>query len=209
MANYNFKNGSINSSATRYITSSKKGAGKCISASALSLVFAFASISAHATFFSSDYQDIHTFTQVTLTAAKAEVFVDFGPTPPRALKPVEYRSQNKADPFVAKSWVEKSVVGNECLSVEKPNQEGVEMLQSFELESLSMVGSFEQGEQIWALVKDPAGGIHRVTEGNYLGRDFGRVVAVSSSAITLKETIHNGVNGYIRCDNTLHLQEPR
>ena len=80
-----------------------------------------------------------------------------------------------------------------------------EFLEEFAIEDLSMVGTLEQNDQLWVLVNDGAGGIHRVTKGNYLGRDHGKIVAATPGQITLVEIVSDGVDGWIERPRTIEL----
>ena len=69
-----------------------------------------------------------------------------------------------------------------------------EVLESYPLESLSMVGSLQREELIFALIKSPDGTLHRVKKGNYLGQNFGRIDHISESEVKLVEIVQGGVN---------------
>lgn len=71
-----------------------------------------------------------------------------------------------------------------------------EALESFELAELQFVGTLEQ-ENIWALVRAPDGVIHRVQNGNYMGRNHGMITAISETQMKLKEIVPNGRGGFI------------
>lgn len=70
-----------------------------------------------------------------------------------------------------------------------------EELEFFPLDSLRMVGTLEQDQQTWALVKTREGTIHRVTEGNHMGRNYGRILEISEERIKLVE-LHKIGSGY-------------
>ncbi|SER37266.1 type IV pilus assembly protein PilP [Nitrosomonas sp. Nm51] len=81
-----------------------------------------------------------------------------------------------------------------------------EYLESFPLESLEMVGSLEQNETIYAVVRTPEGSLLRVGIGNYLGQDFGRINQISESEIRLRELVQDGVNEWTERISTLMLK---
>lgn len=62
-----------------------------------------------------------------------------------------------------------------------------EELESYPLDSLRMVGSLLQDGERWALIEAPTGIIHRITKGNYLGTNYGRVTNVSETRLELIE----------------------
>jgi type IV pilus assembly protein PilP len=82
-----------------------------------------------------------------------------------------------------------------------------EPLEAFPLESLRMVGTLEQNKDIYALVKTPDNSIFRVRAGNYMGQNFGRIVAITEANVRLKE-IHQGSGGnWEEKEQVLLLQE--
>ncbi|WP_428035760.1 pilus assembly protein PilP [Amphritea sp.] len=73
-------------------------------------------------------------------------------------------------------------------------------LETFSLDNLSMVGSINMSADgsRWALIKDKKGEVHRVSVGDYMGLDYGKVVAVSSDNVELIEIVTNGRGGWMR-----------
>ena len=80
-----------------------------------------------------------------------------------------------------------------------------EFLESFPLESLEMVGSLEKDEIIYGVVKTPEGSLLRVSVGNYLGQDYGRIKQISESQIKLRELVQDGINEWTERISTLML----
>lgn len=70
-----------------------------------------------------------------------------------------------------------------------------EALESFALETLQMVGTLEQKQVRYALIKTPDNNLYRVRIGNYVGQNFGVITAISESAVTLKEVIQDSSSG--------------
>jgi type IV pilus assembly protein PilP len=70
-----------------------------------------------------------------------------------------------------------------------------EALEAFPLESLQMVGTLEQKQVRYALIKTPDSNLYRVKSGNYLGQNFGVVTSISEAAVTLKEVIQDSSSG--------------
>lgn len=82
-----------------------------------------------------------------------------------------------------------------------------EYLEGHNFASLSMVGTLAKDGVVWALVNDGAGGIHRVTSGNYMGKNHGKVTAVTRSLIEVVEIVPDGKNGWVERPRTLALKE--
>ena len=68
-----------------------------------------------------------------------------------------------------------------------------------------MVGTLELDKTLWALVDDRQGGIHRVRNGNYLGRDHGKIVATTPGQLTVVEIVSDGLDGWAERPRTLEL----
>jgi type IV pilus assembly protein PilP len=60
---------------------------------------------------------------------------------------------------------------------------------------------------LWVLIDDGEEGIHRVREGNYLGRNHGKIVEISESYVSVIEIVSTGVEGWIERPRTLKLSE--
>jgi len=82
-----------------------------------------------------------------------------------------------------------------------------EFLERFNLESLSMVGTIEQLGQLWILVDDGEGGVHRVRKGNYIGRNHGRIVEATETYLSVIEIVSNGGDGWVERPRTLKLSD--
>lgn len=82
-----------------------------------------------------------------------------------------------------------------------------EELENHPLDSLRMVGTLEQGGQIWAIINASDGTIHRVTAGNFLGQNYGEITTVGDDRIALVEIIPDGMGGWMKRDTAVALTE--
>ena len=82
-----------------------------------------------------------------------------------------------------------------------------EYLESFPLDTLSMVGTLDMDGTNYGLVQASDGLIHRVTPGNYMGQNDGRITEISESEIALVEIISDGIGGYIERDAAVSLTD--
>jgi len=80
-------------------------------------------------------------------------------------------------------------------------------LERYELDTLSMVGTFNKAESNWALVQDPEGIIHRVPVGDYMGKNHGQVVNISNTYVSLSELISDGASGWLVREASIALSE--
>ncbi|MDO5691681.1 MAG: pilus assembly protein PilP [Pseudomonadota bacterium] len=81
-----------------------------------------------------------------------------------------------------------------------------EPLESYPLDAMTMVGSLDRAGQKVALVRvDQL--LHQVRQGNYLGQNYGRVVGISESEVTLREIVQDAAGEWIERSAALQLQE--
>ena len=82
-----------------------------------------------------------------------------------------------------------------------------EPLEAYPLENLKMVGTLQQKKDIYAVVRTPDNRLFRVKPGNFLGQNFGRITAISESAIKLKELVQDSGGEWKEEERSLLLQE--
>ena len=71
-------------------------------------------------------------------------------------------------------------------------------LEAYPLSELRMVGTIAADGENHALVEAPDGTVHRMTKGDYLGKDDGRIASVGDSDVALVETVRDGGGGWMR-----------
>lgn len=81
-----------------------------------------------------------------------------------------------------------------------------EFLEQFSFDSLHMVGTLKLAGTLWALIKDPDGGVHRVRVGNYLGRNHGRITELSENYLSVVEIVSTGGDGWVERPRSLELK---
>lgn len=114
------------------------------------------------------------------------------------IKPVErylYQSVDRRDPFSAnyRDDDQPSHVVNDSEQqralLREVRERNKEELEHFELDGLRMVGTLELASALWGIVEDPDGTIYRVKQGNYLGRNYGKILTISEEKIELREIV--------------------
>jgi type IV pilus assembly protein PilP len=81
-----------------------------------------------------------------------------------------------------------------------------EPLEAFPLDTMALVGSLIRAGQPVALVKvDNL--LYQVKVGNYLGPNYGRVMKIDETEVTLREIVQDAVGEWIERAATLSLQE--
>jgi len=82
-----------------------------------------------------------------------------------------------------------------------------EELENFELDSLRMVGTLQNEAELWGIIQDNAGTVHRVQIGNYLGRNFGKILSIQEDRIELREVIKDSDGRWEERQASLALNE--
>lgn len=96
--------------------------------------------------------------------------------------PISYIGKELPDPFSPKKSVKLA-------SNAPDNKRKKEFLETFPLDRLTVVGSILRKGTLWALVKTPNSNISMVKAGDYLGQNFGKITAISDTALTMKESV--------------------
>jgi type IV pilus assembly protein PilP len=150
-----------------------------------------------------DHSDLRTY----IAEVKAKPQGTIEPLPPlRTYEAFVYNSTNIRSPFDAPVQV-KELVQSTDPKVKPDFGREKEYLETFQLDSLSMVGTLQKEGRFWALVKDGVGGINRVSVGNYLGKDHGKVVSASTTQLDVVEIVSDGLGGWLQRPRTLKLSE--
>ena len=82
-----------------------------------------------------------------------------------------------------------------------------EFLEQYSLDTMRMVGTIQQGGQMYGLVQTKDGLVHRVVTGNYVGTNDGKITAITTSKIDVREIVPDGLGGYIERPAALSLNE--
>lgn len=131
------------------------------------------------------------------------------PIPPvRTYTPYEYEGLVGRDPFRQSLNEGSDDERSSSRSGPRPDFERAkEYLERYELDTMSMVGTFKKEEFYWALVRDPEGVVHRVPVGNYMGKNHGQVVLISDTRVSLSELITDGAGGWLVREASIVLGE--
>jgi type IV pilus assembly protein PilP len=81
-----------------------------------------------------------------------------------------------------------------------------EPLEAFPLEQLKMVGTLQQGNDMYALVRAEKT-LYRVKKGNYMGQNFGLITDVTDTEIKLKEIVQDSAGDWAERQSVLPLLE--
>jgi type IV pilus assembly protein PilP len=120
---------------------------------------------------------------------------------------VPYTAEADIDPFRPdRLIVAKDDASGPDLGLKPDLERPKEPLEAFPLESILMVGTITQAKETFALVK--AGqNLYRVKAGNYMGQNFGVIIAINEGQIELKELVQDGSGEWNERASALLLQE--
>ena len=117
-----------------------------------------------------------------------------------------YQAANRRSPFTPDAPQRR--VGSSPDSVVGPDPNRVrEILEQFPLDSLTMVGTLSDQRGGFGLVQTADGLVHRVSVGNHMGQNYGRITAISDSAIQLVEIVSDGLGGYLERPASIGLSD--
>jgi len=117
-------------------------------------------------------------------------------------EPFAYDAYDLVDPFKPRKIEPPKRAGG---GLEPDFARRKEPLEAYPLENLRMVGTLQQKNTNYALVKSPDNNLFRVKSGNYIGQDFGLITAISESTITLKEIVQDSTGDWSERESTIML----
>lgn len=119
------------------------------------------------------------------------------------IKPFErfvYEAGDRRDPFLpllqSRDQTLAAVGGGGAVrpDVNRPR----EPLEEFSLDSLRMVGTITMQKRAYALIKAPDAVVHRVSVGDHMGQNFGKITGISETEVVLMEIIQDGFGGWMQ-----------
>lgn len=152
-----------------------------------------------------DHEDIKAF----MDEVKAKPIGHIAPIPTfRPYEAFTYSATAMRGPFDKPLDIKDIALLAQPSSNVKPDLNRVkEFLERFGIEALSMVGSLDQYGQLWVLIDDGDGGVHRVKNGDFMGRNHGKIVGTTDRYVSVVEIVPNGVDGWVERPHTLQLRD--
>ena len=125
-----------------------------------------------------------------------------------------YKGASMREPFIAllpevqlsEEELSAELAGN---GLQPDNEREKSYLESFSIDELRMVGTITGREdgRLWALIRDSNAEIHRVTDGDYMGLDFGEITLLNEHGVQLIEIVKNGRGGWMKRSRSVALDE--
>ncbi len=149
-------------------------------------------------------EELNTFIEVT----KANSIGSIEPLP--EVKPYETFTYNAFDlrsPFMQPPQKETVMALPSNNGIAPDVHRRKEILESYPLDALRMVGTLEKEEGIWAIVIDSDGAVHRIKAGNYVGQNHGKIDKVTEEKVFVTEIIPDAAGGWQERDAQMTLVE--
>lgn len=129
-------------------------------------------------------------------------------SPPQKFNPQAYAGADGVEPFSTQkltgSLKQEAAQPNSAVAAELSRRK--EPLEAFPLDSMSMVGSVNRKGVPYALLKvDNL--LYQVKVGEYLGQNYGKIMKITETEITLREIVQDAAGEWIERPTTLQLQE--
>jgi len=116
-----------------------------------------------------------------------------------------YAAGDRRSPFIPDA-PERSVAG-QAAGIGPDQNRPRESLELEPLDALTMVGTLRNTRGIYGLIQDREGRVHRVTIGNYLGQNHGRIMDITEAEIFLDEIVADGLGGYVNRPASIGLSD--
>jgi type IV pilus assembly protein PilP len=114
---------------------------------------------------------------------------------------------DRRDPFVADSPGSEAAAPAPGNKLAPDPLRRKEELEGFALDTLRMVGTLEQNQTKWGLIRTRNGTLHRVRVGNYMGTNNGQITSIGDDAIQLTEIVSEGAGDWRERQATVTLSE--
>lgn len=151
-----------------------------------------------------EHQDLHDF----MEKARSQPVGEIEPLP--TFNPYEtfkYSAMALRSPFEKPVIVDGESQSEGVSAVEPDQNRKKEYLEQFNFSAFSLVGAIARDGVLWSLVEDGEGDVHRVTVGNYMGKNHGKIVSNVESKVDVIEIVPDGKGGWVERPRTLTLRE--
>lgn len=137
---------------------------------------------------SDDFSDLNRY----ISEVKARPKEPIKPLPEiKVIEPFMFKPEGLRDPFKPLEQPEQAedVDSSKGSGIKPDTTRRKEELEAFPLDGLRMVGTVDMKSSLWGLVKASDGTIYRVKVGNYMGKNYGKIIRIVSDKIELMEIV--------------------
>ncbi len=150
---------------------------------------------------SSDQKDLTDFMDETKRRPQGQI----EPLPAfKPYQPFAYAAMTLRSPFERPTPVDSISKGGR--TVEPDMNREHEYLESFNIASLKMVGTFAKTGRLWSLIDDGQK-VTAVTVGNYMGKNYGKIISTEKAQIEVMEIVADGSSGWVERPRIIKLEE--
>jgi type IV pilus assembly protein PilP len=125
-------------------------------------------------------------------------------------KPVEtftYEDSGLRDPFGTAGPLNARLAQDKGAGPMPDTHRRKEILESYPLDALHMLGTLEFKDTKWGLIQAPDGIVYRIKPGNHIGQNYGKVEMIHDNKITLVEIVPDGLGGWLERNAYLAINE--
>jgi type IV pilus assembly protein PilP len=150
-----------------------------------------------------DMSDLEEYAQ----EVKSRTSKNIDPIPQiKTFEPFTFEAANRRDPFLPTLQSrEEQVAAASGGGLQPDRDRPKEPLEEFPLDALRMVGTITMQKRAFALIRAPDAVVHRVSVGDHLGQNYGKITGISETEIVLMEIIPDGFGGFIQRPATVAL----
>jgi type IV pilus assembly protein PilP len=119
---------------------------------------------------------------------------------PKPYEPHTYEPKERRDPFlpILQSRDAALAAAGGAGAIQPDLTRPKEPLEEFPLDALRMVGTITMQQRVYALIRAPDAVVHRISVGDHLGQNYGKITGISETEVVLMEIIPDGLGGWIR-----------
>jgi len=141
-----------------------------------------------------DFSDLNRY----ISEVKARPKEPIKPLPEiKVIEPFLFKPEGLRDPFRPLEQPEQAEGADVSTGsgIKPDTTRRKEELEAFPLDGLRMVGTIDMKSSLWGLVKASDGTIYRVKVGNYMGKNYGKIIRIVSDKIELMEIVPDNKPG--------------
>jgi len=135
-----------------------------------------------------DFSDLNRY----LSEVKARPKEPIKPLPEiKVIEPFMFKPEGLRDPFKPLEQPEQAEGADVSAGsgIKPDTTRRKEELEAFPLDGLRMVGTVDMKSSLWGLIKASDGTVYRVKVGNYMGKNYGKIIRIVSDKIELMEIV--------------------
>jgi type IV pilus assembly protein PilP len=135
-----------------------------------------------------DFSDLNRY----ISEVKARPKEAIKPLPEiKVIEPFMFKPEGLRDPFKPLEQPEQAEGADVSAGsgIKPDTTRRKEELEAFPLDGLRMVGTVDMKSSLWGLIKASDGTVYRVKVGNYMGKNYGKIIRIVSDKIELMEIV--------------------